>query len=609
MEISIASFDRFTPTLEADYVSTVSTSRPLEGTLKPDVTKPTGSFDQDFLRQAAWEIGEGRAGDRYTPNHNHVGLGMVHPTQGFIHWRLLPEWIDEIARSRQGQWDGSRPIVRLYDVSYITFNGLNAHRVQDENVPCLVGQAFFTLANPGTWQLAEVGFLLRNGEFIPAARSPVVPFAGDAPSKHGGSAALLVRGPGRVEHIGNVWDAEYELRERRKPHLRHPLRIATMAFASRASGQQGTLADFVTELAMGQRAHGHAVHVFVPESDSLQAMREQDGVVYHPLRGVKGDTAIELAKSYARAAESAMGEMPPFDLVHLHEWMTGMGGWVGQRPTVLSLSSIEATRRTGPADAASQEIEDLEKQVARAAGCVLTSPWLRDRAISEFGLDANKVHPFAMEGRLPNEWEAPIDTGHVKMGYGVGPMDRMLLFIGPLEHVAGVDLLIEALPTLLRRYGNLRLVYVGTGPMQGHLERRMHELGVAGVVRFVGHQSGRALTNLLRAAEGLILPSRFRSPMDDSVVDLARKAARPVVTTHGGPAHMVRHEENGLITYDNPGSMVWAIDRLLGDPGHAERMGQNGRRNEGGQLRWSEVAHQYLESCVHWFSELTVTRM
>ena len=107
--------------------------------------------------------------------------------------------------------------------------------------------------------------------------------------------------------------------------------------------------------------------------------------------------------------------------------------------------------------------------------------------------------------------------------------------------------------------------------------------------------------------------SRGKLDLDPATVKqaraLARKAGRPVVTTHGGPAHLVRHEENGLITYDNPGSMVWALDRILGDPGHSERMGQNGRRSEGGTMRWSEVARQYLELCVAWFPELTVTRL
>jgi glycogen(starch) synthase len=212
-----------------------------------------------------------------------------------------------------------------------------------------------------------------------------------------------------------------------------------------------------------------------------------------------------------------------------------------------------------------------------------------------------------MEGRLPNEWERPLDYGQVKGEIGVGPLDRLLLFVGPLEHAAGVDLLLEALPVLLGRAGNLRLAYVGMGYLHGSLEHRAHELGVAHAVRLLGHVEGPRLVRLLRAAEALVLPSRYRVPFDDAVVDLARRARRPVVTTHGGPAHLVRHEETGIITYDNPGSMVWAVDRILGDPAHAERMGQNGRRGDGSQPSWGEVARHYLELCAACFPELTVT--
>jgi len=81
----------------------------------------------------------------------------------------------------------------------------------------------------------------------------------------------------------------------------------------------------------------------------------------------------------------------------------------------------------------------------------------------------------------------------------------------------------------------------------------------------LGHVERPQVARLLRAAEALVLPSRYRVPFDDAVVDLARRAGRPVVTTHGGPAHLIRHEETGIITYDNPGSMVWALDRILGD--------------------------------------------
>jgi glycosyltransferase involved in cell wall biosynthesis len=181
--------------------------------------------------------------------------------------------------------------------------------------------------------------------------------------------------------------------------------------------------------------------------------------------------------------------------------------------------------------------------------------------------------------------------------------------VGSLEHAAGVDLLIEALPTLLQRTHNLKLAFVGAGSMQEPLEERAHHLRVSHAVRFLGHREGPQVNRLIRSAEALVLPSRCRMHFDDSVVDLARKAARPVITTHSGPASLVRHEENGLLTYDNPGSMVWALDRMLSDPAHAQRMGHNGKRGEGSAQRWSEVTRHYFELCARCFPELTTTEL
>jgi glycogen(starch) synthase len=533
---------------------------------------------------------------------------MVSPCQGFAHWRIPGEWVDRTARGRGGAWHHCRPVLRLYDVSYLEFNGFNAHSMADHTLPGLCGSMFVKLSRPGTWQLAEVGFLLRSGEFIPAARSQPVPFAPDAPSGRRGAAALFVQGPGRVEEVGNVWDQERVVRERRRPRLRAPLRLAAFAFASLETGADGPLAKFVSELAAGQRARGHEVHLFLPAAADFTTPREAAGVLHHPLDVRPGGSPLEVARSFTEAAAGRLRELPPFDLLHLHEWMTGGVPRPGGCPAVLSLTSVEATRRNGsPPDPLSEEIARAERQAAGDAACVLTPHWLHERAAAELGVEPGRVHPFPTEGRLPNEWECPLDYGRVKMEIGLGPLDRLILFVGPLEHAAGVDLLLEALPVLLPRAGNLRLAFAGAGEMHGPLQHRAGQIGVGHAVRLLGHVERGPLVRLLRAAEALVLPSRYRVPFDDAVVDLARRAGRPVVTTQGGPAHLVRHEQNGIVTYDNPGSMVWAIDRILSDPGHAERMGQNARRRDESAVVWSEVAGLYLDLCAAVFPELTQT--
>src|SRR5262249_53858290 len=142
--------------------------------------------------------------------------------------------------------------------------------------------------------------------------------------------------------------------------------------------------------------------------------------------------------------------------------------WIGTKPTVLSLTSIEAVRRNGQAPSPlSLEIQQTEREVAHSVDCVLAPEWLRDKAIADFGIDGARVHPFPMEARILDEWERPLDYGQVKKEIGLGPLDRLLLFIGPLEYDAGVDLLIEALPVAVNRVNNARVVFVGTGSMQG----------------------------------------------------------------------------------------------------------------------------------------------
>jgi glycosyltransferase involved in cell wall biosynthesis len=567
---------------------------------------PNRPPDADALRAAAWEIGERRPADWWTPPFSHVGLAMVSPYQGFAHWRILPGWVDEIARQRGDSWHHCRLVLRLYDVSFIAFNGFNAHSMMDQPLAGLSGSLYFKLPRPGTCQLGEVGFLLRTNEFVPAARSHIVQFPPDAPSARGSHTALMVNERGQVEEIGNLWDQGRILHERRQPKLRRPLRIASFAFAARASGQEGPLADLVTELAAGQGTQGHEAHVFVPASPYLTNDCLVDGVHYHALAMSPSEDPLESARAFSEAAQARLDELPPFDFHHLHEWMTGLGDWVGQRPTILSVGSIEATRRNGgPVCPMSKRIEGAERAVAQRVSCLLTPDWLRSRAIAELDVAPALVHAFALEGRMPNEWECHLDLGQVKSESGVGPLDRLVLFVGPLEHAAGVDLLVEAMPVLLQRAGNLRLAFAGAGDMFGHLEHRAGQLGVAHAVRVLGHvDSGRA-TRLVRAAEALVLPSRYRVPFDDAVVDLARRAGRPVVTTHGGPAHLVRHGETGLITYDNPGSMVWALDQILHDPARAEQMGNNGRRSDGSILSWSEVGRHYLKLCAACLPELT----
>ncbi len=288
-----------------DYVSSGSVAWEEEvGSARVELrlTAPAAPpLDAETLRRCAWEIGEKRPAEAYLPEDNHIALGSVSPKHGFVHWRIRQEWVDETARRRGAAWNNCRLVLRLYDVSYIHFTGFNAHRIQDESLPSLCGQRFFHLPRSGTAQLGEVGFVLRSGEFLPAARSHAVQFARDSWSSQRDQTALYVDDRWRIETVGNVWEQENFLRERRRPKLRHPLRIAAFAL----NGEDGLPAPFVRELTLQEHTLGHEVHVFVPVSESLSQPLALDGVHYHPLPIVANGSPLETAQAFARAVEVA----------------------------------------------------------------------------------------------------------------------------------------------------------------------------------------------------------------------------------------------------------------------------------------------------------------
>ena len=364
------------------------------------------------------------------------------------------------------------------------------------------------------------------------------------------------------------------------------------------------------KLATGLCESGHELHILLPSGSDIPASEASGGLRFHPVDFPKDRTLQETANAFRAAAEQRLKEIPPCDIVHVHEWLAGAGLHGPDCAKVCSFTSIESTRRNGTEPSVtSKEIEETETPGGLAAPIWC---WSRDgcvkNAVRELRIDAAHVHDFAMEGRLPNEWDCPLDFGQVKSEIQFGPLDRLILFIGPLERAAGPDLLLESLPVALQRVPNLRVAFAGAGEMHGSLQHRARQLGVDYAVRLLGHVDRQRVVRLLRASEALVLPSRYRVPFDDAVVDLARLAARPVVTTHGGPAHLIRHEETGIITYDNPGSMVWALDRTLGDPNNARRLGDNGRRTDNHTVSWNEVARRYLDLCTASFPQLSEMR-
>jgi glycosyltransferase involved in cell wall biosynthesis len=155
----------------------------------------------------------------------------------------------------------------------------------------------------------------------------------------------------------------------------------------------------------------------------------------------------------------------------------------------------------------------------------------------------------------------------------------------------GPDLLVEAIPYMLRFYPNAKFFFAGDGEMRSAVEGRAHSLGVAHATRFIGFQRDGALTSLYKACDVVCVPSR-NEPFGIVLLE-AWSAGKPVVSTlNGGPNEFVWHGVTGLKVHANPNSIAWGLGTLFTNFEWGRWMGRNGRVAAETVFTWDNVAGQ-----------------
>ncbi|HEX2054828.1 MAG TPA: glycosyltransferase family 4 protein [Actinomycetota bacterium] len=163
-----------------------------------------------------------------------------------------------------------------------------------------------------------------------------------------------------------------------------------------------------------------------------------------------------------------------------------------------------------------------------------------------------------------------------RQALGLEPDQLVVLVIGRLTDAKGQTYLVQAVPSLVRRFPNLAVVLLGRGPSREHLLRQAAALAVSGTVRLAGYRPDARL--LLDAADVFVLPSQ-QEGMPLAVLE-AMDAGIPVVATNViGTSEVVVDGETGiLVPPRNPKALAAAIEELLSDTGRRRLVGAAGRR-------------------------------
>ena len=111
---------------------------------------------------------------------------------------------------------------------------------------------------------------------------------------------------------------------------------------------------------------------------------------------------------------------------------------------------------------------------------------------------------------------------------GVRDGQPMILVVASLNEHKGHAVLLDALPTVLQRHPQARLILAGEGPQKQPLQLQAEQRGIASSVALLGYR--RDIPDLIRAADLLVLPSFAGEGLPVTLLD-AMFAGVPIVAT------------------------------------------------------------------------------
>jgi glycosyltransferase involved in cell wall biosynthesis len=381
------------------------------------------------------------------------------------------------------------------------------------------------------------------------------------------------------------------------------MRIALFSWETLHSISVGGVGVHVTELAAALERRGHEVHVFTRQGHGQPHYDCIHGVHYHrcpfPLNSNFVDEINNMCRSFVHhffGVEDAVGR---FDIVHAHDWLASNAVvWIKegrQRKAVLTMHSTEYGRNGNRFFAGqSHRVQDHERHGTYCVDKVITvSNLLKEEIKWLYQLPDHKARVI-YNGVNAHNFDFEVDAGEIKRQYAIGPLDPTVLFAGRMVVQKGPDILVRAMPHVLRYYPGAKFIFAGDGHMKQDVANIAHQHGVGHALRLLGERRGRELLNLFKVCDIVAVPSR-NEPFGIVILE-GWSAHKPVVSTkRGGPAEFVWHGVNGLQVDDTPDSVAWGLGTLLADHNHCRWMGRNGRAAVDAAFSWDNIAAQTEE--------------
>ena len=277
-------------------------------------------------------------------------------------------------------------------------------------------------------------------------------------------------------------------------------------------------------------------------------------------------------------------ESDPPDLIYERASLLGIaGGLVAKafrRPLIIELNAPLATEQSAYRDTLLPGIAlGAERALLdRADAVFVVSQTLRTH-VEELGIAADKIH-VVPNGVDPQRFYPAAPDPQLKDKLGL-KNSKVIGFVGGLRPWHGVEILPELLQALAPAYPDLKLVFVGTGPLERDLKIKFAEKKLSDHVLFLGATPHDEVAAVIRQFDLALAPypehshSFYFSPL--KIFEYLASGVATVAADIGQISELVKHGETGLLyKAGDLSGLIHGCRTLLDDATLRQRIGKAG---------------------------------
>lgn len=379
------------------------------------------------------------------------------------------------------------------------------------------------------------------------------------------------------------------------------LSVHTCPLATLGGKETGGMNVYVRDLSRELGRRGHHIDVYTRSQDpDIPRISQEIGTgarVIHLPAGPerpydKHRVYDHLPEFVEGALTQAKADEIQYDVLHSHYWLSGAAAmrlrpqWnvplVHMFHTLGKMKNVVAQKR--PRERETDRRIVVENEIMAFADALIAStPAEEDQLRQHYGACSSKIH--VISPGVDVDRFHPIPAEHAKEHIGICPDRPIILFVGRIEPLKGIDHLFKAIARVVDRlpelHGGLCVPIIGGEPHNVDEDEEMirlqelrRELGIRDVVTFLGSKNQDTLQYYYSAAEMVVMPSDYES--FGMVALEAMACGTPVVASDvGGLAFLVKDGRTGYqVPAGDTEALADRITHLLTDELSQRRIGQ-----------------------------------